>query len=118
VAEPGWTVWMISHFHYRPGVVEHPRSLAVHALRWPRTLWHVGTIQEPDPDRDWLKRSYPNTGGSPFTVESQAEMMGRLAEGTGTNRMARVGRIVFKTSAWIILASIFLAILANALNEL
>jgi hypothetical protein len=77
----------------------------------------VGTIQDPDPDRDWLKRSYDNTGGSPFTVEAQAEMMGRLAEGTGDSRMARIGRVVIKATVWITVASFFLSVLAGILNE-
>jgi hypothetical protein len=77
----------------------------------------VGTIQDPDPDRDWLKRSYDDTGGSPFTVEAQAEMMGRLAEGTGHSRLARTGRVVIRVTVWITLASIFLAVLADALNQ-
>lgn len=77
----------------------------------------MGTLQDPDPDRDWLKRSYDNTGGSPFTPEAQTEMMGRLAEGTGNSRMARIGRVVIKAAAWIALASIFLAVLANILNQ-
>ncbi|MBG0566505.1 hypothetical protein [Actinoplanes aureus] len=77
----------------------------------------MGTIQDPDPDRDWLKRSYDNTGGSPFTVEAQAEMMGRLAEGTGDSRMARIGRVVIKATVWITVASFFLSALAAILNE-
>jgi hypothetical protein len=80
-------------------------------------LTGVGTIQDPDPDRDWLKRSYDNTGGSPFTFEAQQEMMGRLAEGTGNSKMARIGRVVIRATAWIALASIFLALLANILNQ-
>ncbi|MEU4427452.1 hypothetical protein AB0F81_43080 [Actinoplanes sp. NPDC024001] len=77
----------------------------------------MGTIQDPNPDRDWLKRSYDNTGGSPFTVEARAEMMGRLVEGTGNSRMARVGRVVFRVTAWIILASFFVAVLAGLLSQ-
>ena len=77
----------------------------------------VGTIQDPDPDRDWLKRSHDNTGGSPFTFEAQQEMMGRLVEGTGKSRMARIGRVVIRVTAGIALASIFLAVLANILNQ-
>ncbi|MFC7532413.1 hypothetical protein [Actinoplanes sp. GCM10030250] len=77
----------------------------------------MGTIQDPNPDRDWLKRSYDNTGGSPWTVEAQTEMMGRLAEGTGLSRMARIGRVVIKTTVWITLASMFLALLADILRQ-
>ncbi|GGN11230.1 hypothetical protein FHR83_003414 [Actinoplanes campanulatus] len=77
----------------------------------------MGTIQDPNADRDWLKRSYPDTGGNPFTVEAQTEMMGRLAEGTGDSRMARIGRVVIRVTVWITLASIFLSILADALNR-
>ena len=55
----------------------------------------VGTIQDPNPDRDWLKRSYVDTHANPFSVDAQTEMMGRLAEGTGGSRgMRRVMRAV------------------------
>ena len=77
----------------------------------------MGTIQDPEPDRDWLKRSYADTGGSPFTHEAQSEMMGQLAEGTGNSRMARIGRIVIKATVWITVASIFLAGLADLLRQ-
>ena len=55
----------------------------------------MGTIQDPNPDRDWLKRSYVDTATNPFSIEAQTEMMGRLAEGTGGSPAARrIMRIV------------------------
>lgn len=77
----------------------------------------MGTIQDPGADRDWLKRSYADTSGNPFTVEAQAEQMGRLVDGTGDSRMARVGRVVIRVSVWITLAAIFLSLLAELLNQ-
>ena len=78
----------------------------------------MGTIQEPDPDRDWLKRSHDGAGGSPFTVEARTEMMGRLAEGIGDSRMARIGRVAIKATVWLTLTSISLALLLQLLNHL
>lgn len=77
----------------------------------------VGTIENPDPDRDRLNHSYDNTGGSPFNLEARREMMGRLAEGTGNSKMARIGRVVIRAAAWITLASIFLTLLVDILNQ-
>jgi len=55
----------------------------------------MGTIQDPNPDHDWLKRSYVDTSNNPFSIEARTEMMGRLAEGTGGSRATRtVMRVV------------------------
>jgi hypothetical protein len=55
----------------------------------------MGTIQDPNPDHDWLKRTHADTSTNPFSVEAQTEMMGRLAEGTGGRRATRtVMRVV------------------------
>ncbi|MEU8237999.1 hypothetical protein AB0C07_07140 [Actinoplanes missouriensis] len=77
----------------------------------------MGTIQEPDPDREWLKRSYAETNSNPFSFSSQTDMMGGIVEGTGMSRMARIGRRVFKISALIIVWSIALAGLAGIVRE-
>jgi hypothetical protein len=66
------------------------------------TGW-MGTIQDPNPDRDWLKRSYVDTSNNPFSVDAQTEMMGRLAEGTGGSRAMRA---VMRAVAAIALVSI------------
>jgi hypothetical protein len=49
----------------------------------------MGTIQEPNPDRDWLKRSYVDTSTNPYSIDATTEMFGRLAEGTGGSRTMR-----------------------------
>lgn len=76
----------------------------------------VGTIQDPNADRDWLKRSYVDTSASPFSIDSQTEMMGRLVEGTGDTRMARVGRVSMRVVAVIALASIAVSIVLAVLD--
>ncbi|MEU4557571.1 hypothetical protein AB0F72_04235 [Actinoplanes sp. NPDC023936] len=79
----------------------------------------MGTIQDPgsDRDREWLKRSYVETDANPFSIASQTDMMGGIVEGTGTSRMARIGRRVFRISALIILGSIALGGLVGILRE-
>ncbi|WP_045747744.1 hypothetical protein [Actinoplanes rectilineatus] len=63
----------------------------------------MGTFQDPNPDRDWLKRGYTDTSSNPFSIDAQTEAMGRLAEGTGDTRMARIGRVVMKVAALLAL---------------
>ncbi|MEU4689574.1 hypothetical protein [Actinoplanes sp. NPDC023714] len=62
----------------------------------------MGTIQEPNPDREWLKRSYTDTSPGNFATPSRTEMMGRLVEGSGYTRGKR---LFLKTIVWIIIGS-------------
>ncbi|RSM41558.1 hypothetical protein DMB66_55775 [Actinoplanes sp. ATCC 53533] len=72
----------------------------------------MGTIQDPNPDREWLKRSYVDTSTNPFSIEAQTEMMGRLAEGTGGSpTMRRIMRIVAVLALIPFAVGIVLAIL-------
>jgi hypothetical protein len=64
----------------------------------------MGTIQEPNPDREWLKRSYVDTATNPYSIDARTEMMGRLVEGNGgggpvTRRVMRTVGVV--ALAWI-----------------
>ena len=69
----------------------------------------MGTIQDPRPDRDWLKRTYPDTSTNPYSVDARTEMLGRLAEGTGRSRT--VMRAVVVITLVTIAASIALGVL-------
>ncbi|BBH69351.1 hypothetical protein ACTI_60360 [Actinoplanes sp. OR16] len=62
----------------------------------------MGTIQEPDPDREWLKRSYTDTTPASFSTTSRTEMMGRIVEGSGYTRGKR---LFLRTIVWIIIGS-------------
>lgn len=72
----------------------------------------MGTIQDPNPDRDWLKRSYVDTSNNPFSIDAQTEMMGRLAEGTGGSRtMRKIMRIVAVLALMPFAVSVILGVL-------
>jgi hypothetical protein len=73
----------------------------------------MGTIQDPNPDHDWLKRSYVDTSNNPFSVDAQTEMMGRLAEGTGGSRTART---IMRTVAVLALIPFAVAIVLGLLD--
>ncbi|MDO3703296.1 hypothetical protein Q3W71_16610 [Micromonospora sp. C28SCA-DRY-2] len=73
----------------------------------------MGTIQDPNPDRDWLRRSYVDTSTNPYSIDSRTEMMGRLAEGTGGSRVARA---VMRAVAGIALVGIALSIVLGVLD--
>ncbi|MFF5177054.1 hypothetical protein ACFY2Q_03370 [Micromonospora sp. NPDC000316] len=73
----------------------------------------MGTMQDPNPDRDWLKRSYVDTSTNPYSTDSRTEMMGRLAEGAGGSRVARA---VLRAVAGITLVAIALSIVLGVLN--
>ncbi|WP_328419178.1 hypothetical protein OG470_36255 [Micromonospora sp. NBC_00389] len=73
----------------------------------------MGTTQAPNPDRDWLKRSYVDTSTNPYSIDARTEMMGRLAEGTGGSRATRT---VMRAVAGITLVAIALSIVLGVLN--
>ena len=73
----------------------------------------VGTIQDPNPDRPWLKRSYVDTSTNPYSIDPRTEMMGRLAGGTGGSRATRTAMRVL---AGITLVAIALLIVLGILN--
>jgi hypothetical protein len=73
----------------------------------------MGTIQDPNPDRDWLKHSYVDTSTNPYSIDARTEMMGRLAEGTGGSRATRaVMRAVAVITLVAIAVSVFLGFCA------
>ncbi|MEV1289725.1 hypothetical protein [Micromonospora sp. NPDC049679] len=72
----------------------------------------MGTIQDPNPDRDWLKRSYVDTSTNPYSIDARTEMVGRIAEGTGGSWVARaVMRAVAGITVVAIAASVVLGVL-------
>ncbi|WP_406078607.1 hypothetical protein [Micromonospora sp. NBC_00858] len=73
----------------------------------------MGTTQDPNPDRDWLKRSYVDTSTNPYSIDARTEMMGRLAQGTGGSRVTRT---VMRAVAGITLVAIALSIVLGVLN--
>ncbi|MFB9363368.1 hypothetical protein [Actinoplanes nipponensis] len=73
----------------------------------------MGTIQDPDPDRDWLKRSYTDTSTNPYSPDARTEMVGRLAEGTGGGRAARV---VLRVVVGVIVGSFGVSFVVQALR--
>ena len=73
----------------------------------------MGTIQDPDPDRDWLRRSYVDTSTNPYSPDARTEMTGRLAEGTGRGRLARA---VIRITAATVLVAIAVSIVLSALD--
>ncbi|PWU43147.1 hypothetical protein DLJ46_32970 [Micromonospora globispora] len=70
----------------------------------------MGTIQDPNPDRDWLKRSYVDTSTNPYSIDSRTEMMGRLAEGTGGSPAMRA---VMRAVAGITLVAIAVSVVLD-----
>ena len=78
-------------------------------------LGFVGTIQDPDPDRDWLRRSHVDSSTNPYSIDARSEMMGRLAAGTGGSRGTR---LVVRAAAAVALAGMVLAIVQGVLQLL
>ncbi|MGC1212932.1 MAG: hypothetical protein WA890_16895 [Micromonospora sp.] len=75
----------------------------------------MGTIQDPNPDRDWLKRSYVDTSTNPYSIDARTEMMGRLAEGTGGSPATRA---VMRAVAAITLVAIAVSVVLGVLDLL
>jgi hypothetical protein len=75
----------------------------------------MGTIQDPNPDREWLRRSYVDTSTNPYSIDARTEMMGRLAEGTGGRRAARA---VVRAAAAVILLSFAVSFVVGVLRLL
>jgi hypothetical protein len=75
----------------------------------------LGTIQDPNPDRDWLERSYVHTSANPYSIDAPTEMMGHLAEVTGGSRVIRV---IARTIAVVTLFSFAASIVVGVLRLL
>lgn len=84
-------------------------------MRLVGTLRCMGTIRDPSPDRDWLKRSHVDTSTNPYSIGARTEMIGRLTEGTGGSPAART---VMRAVAVITLVVIAVAVVLGVLGLL
>ena len=67
----------------------------------------MGTIQDPNADREWLKHSYPDTSTNPYSIDARTEMMGRVATGRGRLGRAVAAVIVLAFGIYIVVKVLF-----------